>query len=91
MLSLFFNPMAVKKNLKDNLVISTRIEVEIYETLTDLAALESINSGKKICVQDLIRQALHYVYRDNDKMRECFRRGREKANMRFRFKPKKKR
>jgi hypothetical protein len=68
--------MGNKRNLNDNLVISTRIEKEMYETLNDIAALESINSGRKVTVQELIRNALTFVYSDNERLRECFRRSR---------------
>ncbi len=75
--------MARPKLLDDNLVISTRIEKEMYQTLHDIAALESINTGKKVTVQDLIRNSLKYVYSDNERLRECFRRSRAHMTKRF--------
>lgn len=68
--------MARKNHLDENLVISTRIEKEMYQMLNDIAALETINSGKKVTVQELIRNALEYVYTDNERLRESFKRSR---------------
>ena len=66
--------------LDDNLVISTRITKQMYSLLNDIAALESMNSGKKVSIQELIRGALEYVYSDNERLRESFRRTRTHIN-----------
>lgn len=71
--------MARKQQLEESLVISTRIEVNTYRVLQELAALESLSSGKTVSVQELIRNAINYVYTDNEKLRECFRRSRRVA------------
>lgn len=68
--------MSRPKVLEDNLVVSVRIEKGIYETLHDLAALERINTGRPVTIQELIRNALTYVYTDNERLRESFRRSR---------------
>lgn len=57
-------------------VISTRLEFEFHQQLKDIAALETSVTGKYISVQELIRDALNFVYKDGEKMRECFRRSR---------------
>lgn len=69
--------------LNENLVISARIEKEMYQMLHDIAALETINSGGKVTVQELIRNALKFVYSDNERLRECFRRSRSHISKRF--------
>jgi hypothetical protein len=76
--------MARPQVLDDNLVVSARIEKEMYQMLHDIAALETINTGRKVTVQELIRLALKYTYSDNERLRECFRRNR--AHFRGRFK-----
>ena len=68
--------MARPNSLAENVVVSTRIEKEMYSMLQDLAALESINSGRVVTVQELIRGALHFTYSDNERLRESFRRSR---------------
>ncbi len=68
--------MARPNSLADNTVVSTRIEREMYSMLQDIAALESISTGRVVTVQELIRGALQFVYSDNERMRESFRRSR---------------
>lgn len=72
--------------LDDNLVISTRIEKDIYGLLHDLAARESAHSGRKVTVQELIRNAIKFVYEDEERLRESFRRTRSHITKRLRFK-----
>lgn len=68
--------MARPKSLKPTLVVSTRIEEDMYEKLKAIAALETHNTGRVVSTQDLHRRALDFVYGDNEHMRECFRRAR---------------
>jgi hypothetical protein len=68
--------MGRRKSLEDNTVVSARIEKSMYDVLHDIAALETINSGKVVTIQELIRNALDFVYSDNERLRECFRRTR---------------
>lgn len=75
--------MARPNTLNENLVISARIEKEMYQMLHDIAALESINTGGKVTVQELIRNALKFVYNDNERLRECFRRSRSHISKRI--------
>lgn len=74
--------MARPNFLDDNLVVSARIEKEMYHTLHDIAALETISTGRKVTVQELIRGALQFVYSDNERLRESFRRSRSHINKR---------
>lgn len=75
--------MARPNSLDENIVVSARIEVEMYKMLHDIAALETINTGRKVTVQELIRNALKYVYSDNEKLRECFRKSRSHITKRI--------
>jgi hypothetical protein len=68
--------MARPPVLKDSMVVSVRLEREIYDQLKDIAALETINTDRSVTPQELIRNALKFVYSDNEKLRECFRRSR---------------
>lgn len=75
--------MARRPKLEENQVVSTRIEKSMYQMLNDIAALETINTGRKVAVQDLIRNALNYVYTDNERLRESFRRSRSHITKRI--------
>ena len=69
--------------LDDNFVVSLRIEKEMYQLLHDIASLESINTGNRVTTQELIRNALKYVYSDNERLRECFKRSRSHITKRI--------
>ena len=73
----------MSKIFKNSLVVSVRFEADEYQKVQDIAALESINSGKKISAQELIRDAVRFVYGDNERLRECFRRSREHIHKRY--------
>jgi hypothetical protein len=75
--------MARQSRFNETLVISVRFEAEEYRKVQDIAALESINSGKKISAQELIRDAVNYTYGDNERLRESFRRSRSHITKRF--------
>ena len=68
---------------ENSIVISTRLDREMYQKLNDISALETINTGKKVHVQELIRNALKFVYEDNERLRECFRRSRNNVRKNF--------
>ncbi len=74
--------MGRKKQLAKSLVISVRFEAQEYQHVMDIANLETIATGKKTSAQQLIRDAISYVYGDNERMRECFRRSRKSINTR---------
>jgi len=57
-------------------VVSCKIEEEMLNTLHDIAALETLHTGRTVSVQELIRNALSYVYTDNERLREAFRKSR---------------
>ena len=66
--------MVKKKPSKDSYVFSTRLDYEQYHMLKTIAAIESSCLQENVSVQDLIRQAIKFVYEDNERLRECFRR-----------------
>ena len=68
--------MARPNSLGKTEVISFRIEYEMYEVLKQLAALETINTGVQVSVQELIRNAVKYTYGDNQHLRESFKKSR---------------
>jgi len=70
-------------SLVDSLVISTRIEKEMYHMLYDIAALETLNSTRKVTVQELIRGAISFVYKDNERLRDALRRTRSPLTSRL--------
>ena len=61
--------MGRKTVLKESLIVSCRIEGDEYQKLRDIAALESLSTGKTVTVQSLIRDAVRYVYSDNERLR----------------------
>lgn len=48
-----------------------------YQMLREVADLETINSGQEITVAFLIREAVKWVYAENERLREIFRKHRE--------------
>ncbi len=75
--------MSRPTKFKKCIVASVRFEEAEYKKVQDIAALESISSGRKISAQDLIRDAVNFVYSDNERLRESFRRSREHITKRF--------
>lgn len=75
--------MARPNFLEKTLVVSTRIEKSRYQVILDIAALETINTGRKVTAQELIRHALEYVYGDNERLRDSFRRSRSHMTKRI--------
>lgn len=57
-------------------VVSMRFDHESYERIKEIASLESVYSGKNITAAELIRQACNFVFEDNERLRESFRRAR---------------
>lgn len=68
--------MSRTKKFENSHVVSVRFEHELFEKMRELAALESIATGKQVYMLDLIRDACTFVYEDNERMRESFRRSR---------------
>lgn len=71
------------KKFKKNVVVSIRFEESQYHNVQEIAALESTNSGKVVTAHELIRDAVKFVYGDNERLRECFRRSREHITRKF--------
>lgn len=71
---------------KNALVVSTRFNEDDYKLVQEIADLESARLGKYVSAQELIRNAVQYVYGDNERLRECFRRARRNASLKFRKK-----
>ncbi len=68
--------MGRKRELQKIMVISIRFEEELYHMIQELASLETLHTGKVVTASQLIREAASYVYTDNERLRECFRRSR---------------
>lgn len=62
------------------IIVSIRISRDDYNLVKDIAALESTVLDRPITTHELIRGAIQFVYRDNERMRECFRRSRGPRN-----------
>lgn len=75
--------MARPAMLQNSYVMSTRLEMAMYQQLREIAALESSYSGRKVTVQDLIRNSLNFCYSDGERLREVFRRSREHITKRI--------
>lgn len=60
----------------DSINFTVRISSEMYESIKEIAALETLSTGKVITTNQLIRDALQFVYGDNERLRESFRRSR---------------
>lgn len=74
--------MARPNSLGETLVVSVRVETEMYSMLQDLSALETMNTGRIVTIQELVRGALQFVYSDNERLRESFRRSRAHVSKR---------
>lgn len=66
--------MGPKVVIKDHTLVNLRIEKVKWHEIMQIAALESSYVGKTISGQDLIRDALTFVYGDNERLRYCFKR-----------------
>lgn len=69
--------MARPVKIKDGKEVVIRFAAEDYERVRDIAALETARTGKLVTTPELIRQAVKFVYDDNERLRENFRRSRE--------------
>lgn len=75
--------MGRPRSFRKFMVVSIRFELDEYTNVQEIAQLESNNTGKKVSAQELIRDAVRFVYGDNEKLRECFRRTREATSRRY--------
>lgn len=69
--------------IKNAMVIAFRIQSELYALMQEMAEIETVNTGKKITARQLIRDCVYFVYGDNERLRECFRRSRERSSRRI--------
>lgn len=67
----------------DSISISIRLESHMYDVVREIAALETLSTGKIISTNALIRDAIHFVYGDNERLRESFRRSRAAQSERY--------
>lgn len=75
--------MARPIKVPDSVTVSVRIESGMYDMLKEISALETLATGTVISTNQLIRDCLNYMYSDNERMRECFRRSREQQKKRY--------
>lgn len=68
--------MGRRKEIPNEIVVTLRVNSEDYELVREIAALETNLRGKYTSAHELIRDAIRFVYKDNERMRECFRRSR---------------
>lgn len=66
----------IKKKFTHDEVVSVRFEKSEYDRVREIAALETVVRKRVISAQDLIREAVSFVFNHNEKLRECFRRSR---------------
>lgn len=67
-------------------VMSIKLDKQTWLRLQDLAAAESAIRGETVTTHALIRNAIEFVYDDNERLRELFRRTRIIARTRASFK-----
>lgn len=65
-----------KKDPDEMEVVSFRCPKRLMDVIRDIARLETMATGKPVYTQKLMREALEYVFSDNERMRDCFRRAR---------------
>lgn len=68
--------MGRKKLIKNSVVVILRIEQNIWDLLEEIAEAETNHHKINVSRQELIRDAVNFVYADNERLRECFRRSR---------------
>lgn len=56
--------------------LKVRLPTDLYEIVMEIAFLENQTATRTVTCSDLIRDAVNFVYRDNERMRECFKRTR---------------
>lgn len=72
-------------NSRKNGRINVEMDYEMNERLKELAETQTLYSGQKVSVPDLVRAALHFTFEHNELMREFFRRRKKSLKTRFRF------
>jgi hypothetical protein len=64
------------RKFREESIVSVRFPAEQYNRLKDIAAIESIQTGKQVSAVELIRQAVTFTFDDGERLRESFRRAR---------------
>lgn len=59
---------------------SVKIPLKTYNMLRDLASAETTYRNRLVTVHALIRDAIDFTFRDNERLRDCFRRNRQKID-----------
>ena len=67
---------------KKDCVVSSRFDFVEYSRIVAIAAFETQHTGRKVTAQELIRNAVRFVFEDNERMRESFRRTRAWSSFR---------
>lgn len=67
------------QSIPNSEVISIRFDSELFSLVKDIASLECVVTGRQVTAHELIRNAVDFVYGDNERMREVFRRMKSKA------------
>ena len=80
----------MRVTFENTFIVSIRMEHDLYAMVKDIAALETQFSGRRISAHELIRAAVRFMYEDNDRMRECFRRSRKHQHKSMKTKRQKK-
>lgn len=74
------------KVLVKDIVVSVRLDSDIYERIKQIAHLETVYKEKVVTASELIRQACAFVFDDNERLRESFRRTRSHMHKKHRGK-----
>lgn len=77
--------MARRGFLGPTRLTSIRIPQDMHDLLQDMAIMESMHTGLQVTVNRLLCMAVEFTYLDNERLRECFRRTREKHQKQRRF------
>jgi hypothetical protein len=72
--------MGRKPIFKEIVETKVRFEKSDYVHLKEIAYVESLVTGKEVHISQLIRDAVNFVYKDGERMREVFRRSRMVAH-----------
>lgn len=65
-----------KSIFSEDVLKNVRFEKQQLETIQEISALQSMYTGRMVSPSELIRDAVSFVFGDNERMRECFRRSR---------------
>jgi len=69
--------MARNKEIDNSMTLSIRFNRDLWNMIQQIAVLESERAHKLISGHELIRRAVEFMYDDNERMRECFKRTRK--------------